>query len=277
MYPFVSCCVTTKIRLVPAALPLFIYISLCFSITSVGQALARQDPTGDIATSKIDRTFSAVNSEAGEEPWVEVIIGYRDVDTALEQLRVAHETEEDEVHRHLGLIHISTSSISQRITVSHRRDRGSPPDPRATLSQVFHSNATTLAESKYQITEVPFRKVHSYSKRSNSLTMHIPQSALDELQSLSEGEHGVIKFLEPQHERFLYQYGDTDLENEEITPYGLSLIQAEDASAIPLPPSPTLQVDGSPPPGSTDSSLPPCFKICVIDSGVSVDHPDLVR
>jgi hypothetical protein len=83
------------------------------------------------------------------------------------------------------------------------------------------------------------------SKRTNTAAARIPASELITLQNNPD-----VAYVELDHLKYLYS---------ETTPWGIDAVQGGYNNTIPTPPT------------SDD-----CFKVCVVDSGFLLDHPDLV-
>lgn len=87
--------------------------------------------------------------------------------------------------------------------------------------------------------------------RTNAIALTLPVSQLDAL--LLEQTRSSSSFSYVEKDRISRLYGET-------TPYGISAVQGD----MPI----SLGV-------STTASNDDCFKICVIDSGLMVAHPDI--
>lgn len=112
--------------------------------------------------------------------------------------------------------------------------------------------------------ELPARKVYKYN-HGKAIAMSVPASQVDEVLADS-------RFEDAEVDQKMYMYQTTpppppptteDPEGREFLPYGIQAVQAT-SELIPAPEYP-----------SGNCSDPNSFKICIVDSGLLVSHPDI--
>jgi hypothetical protein len=96
--------------------------------------------------------------------------------------------------------------------------------------------------------------VTAHFERTNAMGLKVHKSQLESLLN-----DPAVAYVE--HDRLMYPMAVASSAND---PWGLEVIQAH---------SPNIP-DGTP--AQTQTSSNPCFKVCVVDGGLLVDHPDIV-